>query len=428
MILRDPVHGLISFERPDELLVADLIDTREVQRLRRVRMLGVTSLAFPSAEHSRFAHAIGAAHVMKCFLARMRALEGDLVPAERLTADDTRLALAAALVHDLGHGPLSHLFEEVFPHAIAHEDWTSAMLLDPDAEVHRALAAIDPAYPRAVERLVHAEHARPYLANAVSGTFDVDRCDYLLRDSYMTGVRYGLFDLDWLLRSLRLAPGRGGARLAIDGSKGLPAVEGFFLARLFMYQQVYFHKAARAAEVMVRSLFARAVDLVRDGSDAELPPVLLAMARGERVSVAAYLSMDDDTVWSTVERWESARDPVLRDLASRLRRRALFKTELLGDEDVPRSGELAAALTDIVRSAGFDPRYYCTFDSADTTAYEEPADANDALRVIDRRGGSRTLGRSSFLMGRLRGETLVLRRLVFPSEVREKVQALLDRS
>src|SRR6478609_4978034 len=112
MILRDPVHGLVSFERPEEQLVTRLLDTREVQRLRRVRMLGVTSLAFPGAEHSRFSHAVGSAHVMRCFLARMSALSGDLPAAQRLTEDDERAALAAALLHDLGHGPLSHLFEE----------------------------------------------------------------------------------------------------------------------------------------------------------------------------------------------------------------------------------------------------------------------------------------------------------------------------
>jgi HD superfamily phosphohydrolase len=428
MILRDPVHGLVSFERPEERIVVDLIDTPEVQRLRRVRMLGVASMAFPSAEHSRFAHAVGAAHVMKCFLARMRALEPDLSPAERLTSDDVRFALAAALVHDLGHGPLSHLFEDVFPDARAHEDWTSALLLDPDSDAHRVLATIDPGYPSAVERLVHGEHPRPYLANAVSGTFDVDRCDYLLRDSYMSGVRYGHFDLDWLLRSLRLTTGRDGARLAIDGSKGLPAVEGFFLARLFMYQQVYFHKATRAAEVMVRMLFKRAVDLVRDGGHADLPPVLLAMARGESVTASAYQSMDDGTVWGTIERWEHSTDSVLRDLSTRLRQRALFKSELLEQADVPRVEELTHAVRDIVAAQGFDPRYYATFDVADVTAYEEPVDEEDALRVIDRRGRAKTLGRSSFLMGRLRGETLLLRRLVFPAEVREKVQTLLAQS
>jgi hypothetical protein len=358
----------------------------------------------------------------------MHALASDLPAARRLTADDERLALAAALVHDLGHGPLSHLFEEVFEGAPRHEWWTSALLLDPASQVHQVLADMDPTLPGAVERLVHGEHAQDYLAHAVSGTFDVDRCDYLLRDSYMTGVRYGLYDLDWLLRSLRLAVNARGARLAVDGSKGLPAVEGFFLARLFMYQQVYFHKAARAAECMIRGLFARAADLAREGRDAEgLPSVLLAMARGESVSPEAYGSLDDGTVWSTIERWESARDGVLRDLAARLRRRALFKTATLDLEDAARAEELYAALRELVAAAGFDPRYYAALDVAGVTPYEEPAEPGESLQVVYQHRPPRPLGRASFLIGKLQGETIVYRRLVFPVEVREKVQALLGR-
>jgi HD superfamily phosphohydrolase len=428
MILRDPVHGLVAFERPEEQTLVRLLETREVQRLRRVRMLGVTSLAFPGAEHSRFAHAVGSAHVMRCFLARMRALASDLPSGRRLGPDDERLALAAALVHDLGHGPLSHLFEEVFENAPRHEWWTSALLLDPDSQVHQVLAAIDSTLPGAVERLVHGEHAQDYLAHAVSGTFDVDRCDYLLRDSYMTGVRYGLYDLDWLLRSLRLAPTPHGARLAVDGSKGLPAVEGFFLARLFMYQQVYFHKAARAAEWMIRALFARAVDLLREGREPEgMAPVLRAMARGESVSPTEYGSLDDGSVWGTIERWEHAQDPVLQDLAARLRRRALFKTATLDEEDAERADELLAALREVVAEAGLDPRYYVTLDVAQVTPYEEPADPDEALQVVYQHRPARPLGRASFLIGKLQGETIVHRRLVFPGEVREKVQALLRR-
>lgn len=431
MILRDPVHGLVSFERPEERLVVRLLDTREVQRLRRVRMDGVASLAFPGAEHSRFSHAVGAAHVMTRFLARMRALGGELPPEARVDESDARVSLAAALLHDLGHGPLSHLFEEIFSGALAHEEWTSALLLDPRGQVFRVLHDEDPSLPEAVNRMVHGEHAKPYLAHAVSGTFDVDRCDYLLRDSYMTGVRYGLYDLEWLLRSLRLVQASGGGyQLAVDGSKGLPAVEGFFLARLFMYQQVYFHKAARAAERMIRGLFARAVDLARDGGDAEgMGPTLRAMARGERVDTTAYLSLDDGAVWELVERWEHAKDPVLRDLSARVRCRALFKTATLDEADAEpaRLAELADALAREVRAAGFDPKYYCAVDTSRVAPYEEPTDPTEALQVVYQHRASRPLSRASFLLSKLRGEVLTRHRLVFPVEARDRVERLLGR-
>src|SRR5215472_13701431 len=247
VILRDPIHGLVAFEAEEERVVDRLIDTPEVQRLRRVRQLGVTSVAFPGAEHSRFAHAIGAAHVMKLLIARLRAIHGELPFWQQVTTDRARDALAAAFLHDVGHGPFSHLFEDAIPGTPHHEAWTERVVLDSGTAVHRVLAEHDPQMPERVAALVRGENPMPYLAKAVSGTFDVDRCDYLLRDAHATGVRYGLYDLDWLLRSLRFTrpvPALAGQAtgsasgsapsLAIDGAKGLPAIEAFITARLFM--------------------------------------------------------------------------------------------------------------------------------------------------------------------------------------------------
>ncbi|HTQ44702.1 MAG TPA: HD domain-containing protein, partial [Polyangiaceae bacterium] len=183
MILRDPVHGLVAFESDEEQIVERLMDTPEVQRLRRIRQLGVASLAFPGAEHSRFSHAVGAAFVMKLLLARLRAIHGELPEAQRVTTERAREALAAAFLHDVGHGPLSHLYEGATPMTRAHEDWTAYVILDPSTGVHQVLASIDPELPTRVARLVLGRHELAYLSRAVSGEFDVDRCDYLLRDA-----------------------------------------------------------------------------------------------------------------------------------------------------------------------------------------------------------------------------------------------------
>ena len=215
------------------------MDTPEVQRLRHVRQLGVTSLAFPGAEHTRFAHATGAAFVMKQLLVRLRAIQSELPFWQQVTTDRARDALAAAFLHDVGHGPLSHLFEDAIPGVPHHEAWSERILLDSSTGVNKALRELDPQMPERVAALVRGEHELPFLAKAVSGTFDVDRCDYLLRDAHATGVRYGVYDLDWLLRSLRFAPAPSekiAPALAIDGAKGLPAIEAFLLARLFMFQ------------------------------------------------------------------------------------------------------------------------------------------------------------------------------------------------
>lgn len=427
MILRDPVHGLVTFERPTEQVVPTLMDTPEVQRLRRVAALGVTSLAFPGAEHSRFSHVVGAAHVMTRFLDRVGPLASALGPTHALTDQDIEDALAAALLHDLGHGPLSHLFEEVFPSMRAHEEWTSAIVLDPDTAVHRVLRARDRAMPARVERLVHGVHPVRYLARAVSGTFDVDRCDYLLRDSYMTGTRYGLYDLDWLLRSLRLDPDPAGPRLAVDGSKGLPAVEGYFLARLFMYQQVYLHKATRAAECMVRSLFRRFSDLVAEGrTPVGTPAPLRAFARGESVSVGAYLSLDDPTLRATIHAWADDHDATLSTFARAIVSRALFKSASLDEFDPCLDAEFLTALEDIVRAHGLDPRYHAFLDVAEVLPYEAPASPDDALRVVYPRRPPRPLEAASFVIQRLLSAPFVRRRLIFPAAVRDEVERLLS--
>ncbi|HLK37826.1 MAG TPA: HD domain-containing protein [Polyangiaceae bacterium] len=424
MILRDPVHGLVAFEGDDEQIVERLIDTPEVQRLRRVRQLGVTSLAFPGAEHSRFAHALGAAFVMKLLLARLRSIHGALPESQRVTSERMREALAAALLHDLGHGPLSHLFEEAIPGAPEHETWTERIVLDPSTGVHRVLAGFDAGLPERVVDLVHGRHAVAYLANAVSGELDVDRCDYLLRDAHATGVRYGIYDLDWLLRSLRFAPGAEAGTapaLAIDGAKGLPAIEAFITARLFMFQQVYLHKATRSAEWMIRTIIARAVAVLRaGGSVGSVPAAVTAGARGLSIPLRDYLELDDGLLWGAMHAWEDAKDRPLADLCRRIRARALFKTlELFGEQATPVGRAHALAIAqDVARARGLDPDAYVGLDVASVEPFAEDA---SPLVVVFSKGPARPLREVSFLLGRLAGQVLSRARLVLAPELREAV-------
>lgn len=418
VILRDPVHGLISFEGEVQDVVARLMDTREVQRLRRIRALGHASVAFPGAEHSRFSHAVGSAHVMQRYLDRVRRLASDIPASDRIDDDMARVALAAALLHDVGHGPFSHTFEAVLPDARAHEDWTSSIILDPGTEVHAVLHSIDPQMPGLVERLVHGHSPIRHLARAVSGTFDVDRCDYLLRDSYMTGVRYGLLDLDWLLAALRLylPDGDTAAALAVDGEKGLTAVEGFFLNRLYMYRQVYLHKAVRAADAVSRALFRRLHDLPPQPGT---PPALEALVRGRQVTTGEFLELDDSTLQAAIRSWAAGEDPVVRDLAERQRDRRLFKSLTLR-ADVPP--ELAQArLDEVLRAAGRTPEYCGGIDRVEIDAYIE----DEALMVLGLRGRPERLLEASPVMRGLSRETFVSYRALFPLELREPVSAAL---
>src|SRR6188768_207947 len=340
MIVRDPVHGLVSFETPEEAIVPALLETAEVQRLRRIRQTGLASLAYPGADHTRFAHAIGAACVMTRLIRRLRGLHEALPFWQRLTTERARDALAASLLHDVGHGPFSHLFEQALPDSKKHEDWTTRIVLDPSTEVHAVLQRFDHGLPERVVDLVHGRHELTFLARAVSGTFDVDRCDYLLRDAHATGVSYGSFDLDWLLRSLRFGvPSNGAAPpLAIDGAKGIPAIESFLLARLFMFQQVYFHKTERSCEWMLARALERAQLLIADGTRLPgTPPGLAALLRDGDASLGEYLELDDPALWVALSAWQREKDPILSDLVGRLRSRRLFKTlELYGEAKTPK--------------------------------------------------------------------------------------------
>ncbi len=423
MILRDPVHGLVSFESDDATIVPQLIDTDEVQRLRHIRQLGLASLVYPGADHTRFAHALGAAHVMTRFIDRLRELESELPPSQRISTETARDAIAAALLHDLGHGPFSHLFEEALPEGPAHEDWTSRILLDPGTEVHRALAAEDPERPQRVADLVHGRHPLTFLARTVSGTFDVDRCDYLLRDAWATGVNYGLYDLDWLLRSLRFrvssseneVPG-----LAIDGARGLPAIESFILARLFMFQQVYFHKASRVSEWLLAQILQRARELLLDGSPLRAPAAVRSIALSGDASTNDYVALDEPALWGALSDWENAGDPVLADLTTRLGKRRLFKTyELHGDQalDQPAQEALSRA-REVAERAGLDPNRYVGLDIATDVPFD---DSDGSLTVVYPGGREKRPGDVSFVLGRLRGEPLRRVRLIFAPELRDGI-------
>ena len=431
MILRDPVHGLVAFEGDAERVVTILLATREVQRLRRVRQLGLTSLVFPGAEHSRFAHAIGAAHVMVRLQDHVRSRQAALPVDQRLDDEAARESLAAALLHDLGHGPFSHLFEEVLPDARSHEEWTAQILRDPGSEVHAALEGMSHGMAERVATLLTGEHRLGWLSRALSGTLDVDRCDYLLRDSQATGVRYGLFDLDWLLRALTFASlGEVGLEesswvLAIEGRKGLPPIEGFFLARHFMYQQVYHHKATRAAECLIRGMFTRLAELVRDGSaPGETPRAMRATVLGEELSPADYLELDDPQLMTCFAAWERARDPLLASFAGRLRNRRFPKTIPLPDreEERPRWEEAKARAVEIASAHGLRADLAVWLDEPTDVPYPEPTEPSpEGLWVSVSHQPLTRLGDISFLLRQLRNQTIVRPRLVFPEEIREEV-------
>jgi HD superfamily phosphohydrolase len=274
---------------------------------------------------------------------------------------DQRLALVSGLLHDVGHAPFSHALESVLQ--THHEDWSEAIIRNPDGDVHRALASIDPGFPDQVADVIAKRHANRLVVSLVSGQLDADRLDYLMRDSLFTGVDYGKFDLPRIVRIM--VPRRD--RLVVRKS-GRYTVEAYLLARYFMYWQVYFHPVCRAAEVLLKRTLARAQYLVQNGAKALSPyPELDRLLRGQW-SLEDYLAVDDHLILGAFSAWQHHDDAILADLSRRFLDRRLPKYRELGAEKPTE--DTVQALRALVAEAGYDPDYYCTIDEIGTIYYD----------------------------------------------------------
>jgi HD superfamily phosphohydrolase len=426
-VFRDPVHNLIGFDKERDALILELIDTPQVQRLRHIRQLGVTSLVYPGATHTRFSHALGTAFLMKRVLEHFQELNPP--PAlQRILDDHRELLLAAALLHDLGHLPFSHLLEE-FTH-IPHEDWTVRIVSDPTSAVHAVLVRANPNYPQQIVQLFQRTFQPAFAVKLLSSQLDVDRMEYLLRDSLCTGVTYGYFDVNWLIHSLRLVEQRDDWELALDLRKGLHAAEGYVLARYYMYQQVYHHKTARAADVMVRKILQRASELLHAGYDLAVTPALKRLLTDPTaLTLEDHLRLDDTVIMTALQRWCESRDSILSDLTRRFWERRLFKTLEMPLEEFTA---WSAQLRELVARAGFDPEYYLVLDRVSDDPYtdrylwssrevgENIFLVNDADELIE-------LSQASDVIAALRNKTFSQDRLCFPEELRRPILQLLKR-
>ncbi len=395
-VFRDQVHGIIEFEG-HERRFATVLETRALQRLRRIKQMGFAWEVYPGAEHSRFGHALGAFHVARRAVTQL-GLSGDV-------ARDIKVA---ALVHDIGHGPFSHAWEQVFP-ASDHEMWGARLVVE-DCELSGVLTDLADGLPQRLSDFWHRRYRPGFARKLVSSQLDVDRLDYLLRDGHYSGVGYATYDLDWILHALRLEriPAAGtsseeGERtdVVVDYRRGMYAVEQYLFARSYMYAQVYHHKTVRAAEWMFIKLMQRFCQLARKHEEPSGLIVAAQLARGEPVGTDAYICLDDIAVLSAIDRWAglgaegsnaAASDPVLADLSQRLVRRRLFKTIDLGDDP-----EVVQRVRDPVRAVaeerfGPDAAWYYHLDTTRQIGYS--ADGDDELYVVDHpRHGTVTLGR-----------------------------------
>jgi HD superfamily phosphohydrolase len=406
-IIRDPVHDVIAFRtgHPIDALLFRLLNAAEFQRLRRIRQLGMAHLAYPGADHSRYSHSLGVMQTARRIIEQLR---------RSIAIDDQEetVCLCAALLHDLGHGPFSHVFERVS--GIRHEQLTARLIADPASDVHRLLAEHDPALPGEVTALMGGQGRRTFVCDILSSQLDADRFDYLLRDNLMTGSRYGDYDLEWLLHALTVDDATG--RLAVTW-KGVSAVEAYLQARYHMYRNVYFHKVVRSAEGMVKLALQRAKRLaVQDRLP--WPPredLVYKALMGQRLSIEEFTELDDVSVLHCFKTWTRADDPTLAGLCRGLLFRQLYKTlDLSHLPDAATARAAVAAAERAVEQAGGDPRYDLFYDEPADTPYEsfEPDQCGGASEILvrDRAGTLTPIGELSPLTRTL-NQQLMFRRL-----------------
>jgi len=362
-IIRDPVHDVIAFRLEDatDVLLFRLLNTVQFQRLRRIRQLGLANLAYPGADHSRYGHSLGVMETARKMLRRL----AEQVP---VSQEQTMICLTAALLHDLGHGPFSHVFERVS--GIDHEQLTQRLILDPDSHVHHVLIEHDPALPQAIVGLMRCQPVRTWLCDILASQLDADRLDYLLRDNLMTGSKYGDYDLSWLLHALTIDEASN--RLAVTW-KGISAVEAYLQSRYHMYHNVYFHKVVRSAEGMLKLALQRARRLAvqgrLDGPHAD-SPVLKALL-GQQLTIEQFTELDDVSVMHCFKLWAGGDEPVLASLCRGLLYRRLFKTiDLSGIDDVATVGRIVQAVGQAIASQGGEPAYEMFYDEPFDTPYE----------------------------------------------------------
>ena len=313
-IINDPVYGFITI--PNDLIF-DLIEHPYFQRLRRIKQLGLTGLVYPGAIHTRFQHALGAMFLMCQAIDVLRQKGVDI------TAEEEQSTVIAILLHDIGHGPFSHALENCIVHEMNHEDLTELFFEALNDEFEGKLLV---AY-----RIFKDQYPKKFLHQLVSSQLDVDRLDYLSRDSFFTGVSEGIIGTERIIKMLNVV----NDELVVD-IKGIYSVEKFVLSRRLMYWQVYLHKTVVGAEQLLIKVLKRAEFLTKSEAPIFLTPSLKQFFEHNYTSgdfkkdpniLKLFANLDDDEIMTSIKIWQNHSDKVLSMLAKQLINRALFKVE-----------------------------------------------------------------------------------------------------
>lgn len=361
-LFNDPVHGFISVPKG---ILLQLIDHPAVQRLRRIRQLGFGYLVYPAAEHSRFSHALGAMELGQ------RVLQHLLLRDTTISQKELEGTLIAILLHDIGHGPFSHALEHTLIRDFDHEMMSLAIM-------ERLNQEFDGALTTAIQ-IFKNKHSKTFLHQLISSQLDIDRLDYLKRDSFFTGVSEGSVGINRILKTMRVHKGS-----VVIEKKGIYAVENYILSRRFMYMQVYLHKTVLSADILLRQIVRRVRDLIRK----DQPPVLPSQSFGYFLTeypsasktltdevIDHYMLLDDHDVLQSVKAWSLEKDPILKDLSQRFLNRNLPRTTFLKRKLKPQEKEdLAEKTFKLLKKQGLvtqkeDAKYYLSFNQSYSEAY-----------------------------------------------------------
>ncbi len=314
-IINDPVYGFVTI--PNDI-VHDLINHPTFQRLRRIKQLGLTNLVYPGALHTRFHHAIGAMHLMTDALQILKSKN------IQITDEECDAAIIAILLHDIGHGPFSHALEHSIVKGVHHED-ISAMLMDELNKQFKGKLSL-------AIKIFKNQYTKKFLHQLVSSQLDMDRLDYLNRDSFFTGVSEGVVSNDRIIKMLNVKNGE----LVIE-AKGIYSIENFLIARRLMYWQVYLHKTVLSAEKLLVNILKRAKDLSLQGVELFATPALSLFLKNNFTKkdfikkpelLAQFILLDDYDIMASVKVWATHQDVVLSTLCQNMLNRKLYKIEI----------------------------------------------------------------------------------------------------
>lgn len=394
-------------------VILDLIDSKEFQRLRRIKQLGTASLTFHGAEHSRFSHSLGVYEISRriCdIFHRNYSVEkigtGGWDDGERL------ITLCAALLHDVGHGPYSHTFEHIFQ--TNHEALTVQIICSPKTEIYQILNRVEAGFPEKVASVIQKKYPNPQVIQMISSQIDADRMDYLLRDAYFTGTEYGTFDLTRILQVIR--PYQGGITF---GMNGMHAVEDYIVSRYQMYVQVYFHPTSRAMEVILEHLLQRAKEVYLENKEifSNHSPLLIPFLENH-FTMGDYLRLDDGVLNTYFNHWLDESDSLLKDLSYRFLNRKPLKSCRF---DKQNQEKLLQTMRSLVEKTGFNPTYYTAVHSSFDLPYDfyrpESNKQRTQIELQEKDGTLVELSKVSQLVEALAGQGQGDQRFYFPKEM-----------